>query len=494
MKYIIYCRKSTESEDRQVLSLESQENELKQLAEKQNFPIVKILQESMSAKEPGRPIFNEMIKMINSGKADAILCWKVDRLTRNPVDGGQIQWLLQNNKIKCIQTFEKSYFPNDNVLLMSIEQAMANQYIRDLSMNVKRGNREKLARGEWPNNAPFGYLNDKINKTIIVDPILSKYVIRIFELYATGGNGLWDISNILFKEGLRTKSSKQVLISHIKRILVNPFYMGVMTRDGKFYNGNHKPLISKETFDKAQYVAENRLRPKAKRLFFPLRGFLKCENCGCMLTASLKKGHQYYYCTNGKKICGEHKSYLRENDLYLKTSEIFKKLHFSERKIELMYKASKERLNLDADYSKNILETLQLSLESLKTKETKLLDTFLAEQISKELYDQKVLEILNERVVVKKQIEEARKRQPAFTLEPVKKVFLDASVSAKEFLEGDDLKKRKIIENLLWNFSIKDKNIVNYQFKSPFDIISKVPKNASFSQLLISMLRLELFS
>ena len=422
-----------------------------------------------------------MIKMINLGKADAILCWKIDRLTRNPVDGGQIQWLLQNNKIKCIQTFEKSYFPNDNVLLMSIEQAMANQYIRDLSMNVKRGNREKLARGEWPNHAPFGYLNDQASKKIIIDPMRAKYVVRAFELYITGGNGLWDISKILFDEGLRTKSGKQVLISHVKRILESPFYMGVMTRDGKFYNGNHKPLISKDTFDKAQYVAENRLRPKAKKLFFPLRGFLKCENCGCMLTASIKKGHHYYYCTNGKKICGEHKSYLRENELYLKTSEIFKKLHFSERKIELMYQASKERLNLDTDYSKNILETLQLSLESLRAKESTLLDTYLAQQITKELYDRKVLEIYNDRIVVKKQIEEAEKRQPAFTLEPVKKVFLDASVSAKEFLEGDDEKKRKIIENLLWNFSVKDKNIVNYQFKSPFDIIAKAPKNGNLS-------------
>src|ERR1035437_1537396 len=189
MKYILYCRKSTDTEDKQVLSLESQEKELTDLAEDRNLEIVQILTEKKSAKAPGRPIFNEMMAAISGGKADAILCWKIDRLTRNPVDGGRIQWLLQNNKIKCIQTFEKSYFPNDNVLLMSIEQAMANQYIRDLSVNVKRGNREKLSRGEWNNKAPFGYLNDKVNKTIIVDPIKSKHVKRIFELYITGVYG-----------------------------------------------------------------------------------------------------------------------------------------------------------------------------------------------------------------------------------------------------------------------------------------------------------------
>ena len=274
------------------------------------------------------------------------------------------------------------------------------------------------------------------------------------------------------------------MISHIARILSNPFYMGIMFRNGKYYNGNHQPLISKEVFDKAQYVSENRLRPKAKRLFFPLRGFLKCENCGCMLTASLKKGHQYYYCTNGKKMCNEHKGYIRAEDLNVLASEVFKKLHFSERKIELMYKASKEKLDLNEDYSKNILDTLQLSLESLKTRETKLLDAFLAEQISKELYDQKVLEIQNDRVVIQKQIENAEKLQPVFTLEPTKKVFQQGNTCSKEFLDGDDTKKRKILESLLWNLSIKDKNIVSYQFKSPFDILAKAPKNASLSEML----------
>jgi DNA invertase Pin-like site-specific DNA recombinase len=349
MKYLIYCRKSTDTEDKQVLSLDSQENELREIALKENFEIVKTLRESKSAKEPGRPIFNEMIKMLSSGKADAILCWKIDRLTRNPVDGGQIQWLLQTNKIKCIRTFEKSYFPNDNVLLMSIEQAMANQYIRDLSVNVKRGNREKLARGEWPNHAPFGYLNDKATKTIVVDKTKAKYVQRAYSLYLTGSYGFRDIARILYEEGLRTASGRKVLISHIQRILNNPFYSGIMVRDGKYYNGNHKLIISKSDFDKAQELLADRSRPRLKKLFFPLRGFMKCEVCGCALTASLKKGHHYYYCTNRKEKCDEHKTYMREVYLYDKFADILDNIAFSERKIEHMY-LSASRLLMAAGY------------------------------------------------------------------------------------------------------------------------------------------------
>lgn len=484
MKYIIYCRKSTDTEDRQVLSLESQENELKRLALSRGFEVVSILKESKSAKEPGRPIFNKMMSMINSGKIDAILCWKIDRLTRNPVDGGQIQWFLQNNKIKCITTFEKDYHPTDNVILMSIEQATANQYIRDLSINVKRGNRAKLERGEWPGKAPFGYLNDKSTRSIIIDPVRSKYVIKAFKLYLTGSHGFKEISDILYNEGLRTQSGRKVLKGHLYRIISTIFYTGIMERDGKYYQGKHIPLVSKETFDQAQDVMHGRTRPRPQRLFFPLRGFLKCENCGCALTASLKKGHHYYYCTGNRENCDEHKSYMREIYLYDKVSDVFDSLIFSERKIEIMYQAAEEQLNVNSEYTDNALNTLQNELESLKTKESLLLDTFIAQQITKELYDSKVKEISNSRVVINKQIQELKTKQPSFLLEPVKKVFLEASRAKKEFLEADDFEKRNILENLCWNLSVKDKIIHNISLKSPFSIIAKAPKNGDILTLL----------
>ena len=487
MKYIIYSRKSTDTEDKQALSLDSQERELLDIAEKQNLEVVKTLRESKSAKEPGRPIFNEMMKIISTGKADAILCWKIDRLTRNPVDGGQIQWLLQNNKIKCIRTFEKSYYPNDNVLLMSIEQAMASQYIRDLSINVKRGNREKLARGEWPNHAPFGYLNDKATKTVIIDPIRSKYVLRAYELYLTGSYSFRDITKTLFDEGLRTNTGRKVQINQIQRILCNPFYTGLMERDRKYYEGKHQPIISKQTFDEAQQLLLDSSRPRLKKLFFPLRGFMKCAVCGCALTASIKKGHHYYYCTNRKEVCEEHKSYMRETYLYDVFADVLQNLDFSERKIEIMYQAAKEQLEQDSGYSHKVLETLQSQLESLKTKESLLLDTFLAEQITKELYDSKILTLQNERVSLTKQLKEAKEKEPASVLEPTKNVFLQGSRAMKEFLDGDDFKKRKVLENLCWNLSFKDKSVAQVSLKGGYQAMFKAPKNGTISELLGSL-------
>jgi site-specific DNA recombinase len=484
VKFIIYCRKSTDTEDKQVLSLESQENEFIRIAKSDNLEVIKVFKESRSAKEPGRPVFNEMMQMIADGNADAILCWKIDRLTRNPIDGGQIQWLLQNNKIKCIRTFEKSYYPNDNVLIMGIEQAMANQYIRDLSVNVKRGNRAKLERGEWPNHAPFGYLNDKVTKSIILDPVRSKYVPRAFDLYLTGSHGFKEISTILYNEGLRTRTGKKVLKSHVQRILSTIFYTGLMEREGKYYNGNHQALISKDTFDKAQDVMHGRSHPRPKRLFFPLRGFLKCDNCGCALTASLKKGHHYYYCTGNREHCQEHKSYMRENYLYEKVSKIFEDIHFSERKIELMYKAAKERVGAESQFMEQTLHNLRTQSKALSTKEEKLLDAYIGGKIEQTLYDRKTLDLKNERLSLNQQIRTLESRQPASVLEPTKKVFLEASRAAKEFLEGNEQKKRNILENLCWNLSVKEKNIQTVSLKSPFDIMLKAPKNGDISTLL----------
>ena len=164
MKFFIYCRKSSEDSNRQVQSIEDQKKVMLDLAELKGFEVVHIFEESMSAKKPGRPKFNEMIERIHNGEAQGIITWKLDRLARNPIDGGSINWLLQENVIKKIITNDREYNPGDNVLMMSVEFGMATQYIQDLSKNVRRGIRSKIEKGWLPNMAPIGYLNDKGRK------------------------------------------------------------------------------------------------------------------------------------------------------------------------------------------------------------------------------------------------------------------------------------------------------------------------------------------
>lgn len=486
MKYIAYCRKSSESEDRQALSIESQEKELLRLAEKENIKIVKILKESKSAKNPGRPVFNEMVKIINSGQADGILCWKLDRLARNPVDGGSISWMLQQNIIKNIKTIEKDYFPSDNVLLMSFEFGMANQYIRDLSVNVKRGLKTKLENGGYSGQAPVGYLNDKANKTIIVDSIKSKFIVRIFELFSTGSYSLNSLRELLHKEGMRTKTGNKISKSLIHKILSSTFYYGITVSHGKYYKGNHTPLISKDLFDKAQNVLTGNSRPKPQKHFFTYRGFVRCDHCGCLFTATKKKGHDYYYCTNGKNICNEHRKYLRSEKLTDLIAPIFDKLKFDNELIEIMYLASKEKIKSDKNYMESSTETTLKLLNAVKDKQNRLLDSFISNLVSKEAYEPKMQELKNEQIELESQLDQnsINNQDPYITLEQIKKVFLLANQSKKDFLEADDLRKRKKLEILLWNLKINNQNVAEIAFKMPYQRMAETPKNATFETML----------
>ncbi|MCR4263851.1 MAG: recombinase family protein, partial [Candidatus Roizmanbacteria bacterium] len=207
MQYFLYARKSTDVEDKQILSIEGQLAELQEIAKREQLNVVEVFIEKKSAKMPGRPMFGEMMARIQKGEAQGIVCWKIDRLARNPVDGGQIQWLLQNGNIAHIQTHDRSYYPADNVLMMSVELGMATEYIRQLSANTSRGLKHKARMGIYPGVAPLGYQNDPTTKTVVVHRKNAKLVKKMFELYASGTVPLYRLSDMLEKAGVLSRGN-----------------------------------------------------------------------------------------------------------------------------------------------------------------------------------------------------------------------------------------------------------------------------------------------
>jgi len=147
MRYIIYARKSSKSEERQVLSIEAQLVELKEFAAKEKLEIVASLCEAQTAKEAGRTKFAEILSLLEQEKADGILAWHPDRLARNSIDGGRIIYLLDTGKIKDLK-FPTFWFENtpQGKFMLQIAFGQSKYYVDNLSENIKRGHRAKLRK------------------------------------------------------------------------------------------------------------------------------------------------------------------------------------------------------------------------------------------------------------------------------------------------------------------------------------------------------------
>lgn len=159
--YVLYGRKSSEARDRQVMSLPAQVEWGKKTATHRKLKLKGIYTEERSAETPhNRPVFDEAIQKLMSGEAQGIICWKLDRLARNPEESGVLIGMIKRGEIKHIVTNDREYSSNDNAVASYLDFGMADQYVRDLSKNVKRGMRHKVANG-WRNGpAPIGYLNN----------------------------------------------------------------------------------------------------------------------------------------------------------------------------------------------------------------------------------------------------------------------------------------------------------------------------------------------
>ena len=205
MKYFLYARKSTDEDDKQLLSIEAQLEELHEYAARERLEVVREFVEKRTAKEPGRPIFNDMLRRVEKGEADALLAWHPDRLARNSVDGGKIIYLVDTGKLAALK-FPSFWFEDtpQGKFMLSIAFGQSKYYVDNLSENVKRGIRQKLRLGWYPGRAPIGYLNEPRLRTIVIDEATAPLVKKLFETYASGETSYRTIADMANRMGLLT--------------------------------------------------------------------------------------------------------------------------------------------------------------------------------------------------------------------------------------------------------------------------------------------------
>ncbi len=397
-KYFLYARKSTDTEDKQILSIPSQLTEVREYARKEQLDIVEVVQEARTAKTPGRPIFDEMIHRIEKGEADGIIAWHPDRLARNSIDGGKIIYLIDTGMITDLR-FPTYRFDNSaqGKFMLNIIFGQSKYYVDNLSENTKRGIREKLRLGEYPGFAPVGYLNDGKGK-ITVDEATAPLVRKLYALCAEGHHTLDELKKLATAFGLVSKRYKRPLaVSNVHRILSNAFYYGVFFYKGEIFQGAHQPIITKDLFDKAQEALKIRCKPTLyKNHYFAFRGLIRCGECGCVLTAERQKGHAYYHCTKRKVECTQ-KGYTREENLALMISEAIEKIAVDDKLFSAMLAELEREKELAKATKIHTDLTRETRAREIDEQLSRLLDLFVDGSISADEYKAKKASLINKK-------------------------------------------------------------------------------------------------
>lgn len=482
-RYYVYLRKSSESEERQELSIPAQREELQALVQRRGLQVLGApLEESMSAKRPGRPLFSQMLDGIENGRADGIICWKLDRLARNPKDGGNLMWSLGQGAIKAIVTPERTYTgTGDDKLLMSIIFGMATKYSDDLSDNVKRGQREALRQGRWPHSPKLGYVRDPETKELLPDPDRFEVVQQLWRHVLRGTPPLDVLALARTTWGLTTPERGRhgghlLSKSRFYKLLHDPFYMGVMSHGGETAAGTHKPMVTREEFAKVQLLLSTKHQsPIAtpERLSFTYRGLIRCGSCGAMVTAKntvnrYGKRYVHYYCCRKERryqYCPE--GAIEERTLEAQAADFLETLRLPPSWERYALKNAAGLLETAENTKERLDQSRRQRTAELDQHLDRLRDLCVRGVISEGDYARDSQRLSQERAAL--QVESASGAEPPSDVELFIERFSFATEAKNAFLNASPVDRRALLSEVTWNLSLRDKTVL-YEAKKPYSL------------------------
>ncbi len=473
--YVVYCRKSSESDDRQAASINEQLSILKQLTANSGLTVVKRFTESKSAKAPRvRKEFEKMIEFIATRKdIKGIITWKLNRLSRNPVDTGTLQWLLQSRVIEEIVTPSKTYTEADSDFIMAVEGAQANRFIRDLREDTLRGIQAKIEQGIAPVLAPLGYKNNTAKpqgKRDIEPSDTWPLVRKLFDLALTGQYSVMDLVGKAHELGLRNSRGNNISKTAMYETVKNPFYTGKFLYKGNLYKGVHKPMLSQAEHDLIQeiYGFASRARPVTHE--FAFNNLIRCA-CGGWYCAEqhikhykngTDQGFVYYRCSRRKDGCPRF--YVKEENLQTQVGAFLGlltiKQHYVDWFIKWLGKKNEDKVAV-RDAQRKQLEKV---LRNVNMRIDRLLQLKLSEGnvngalVGDEEYQTVREKLLKEREEVKQNLDGNDKHFDQVD-DLLVKTFTFAA-RAKKVMAGKDIRKKKILLQAIGaNLTIKNKEI-----------------------------------
>ena len=479
-KAVLYTRVSSDEQKKKGFSLDYQEKQGREYAERNNLQIVRLFTESFSAKKPGRPMFNEMMSYIRKNKIYNLIFLKSDRASRNGVDSAALVYMAEREdfNIHLIQDglcLNKKSRPTD-FLIFEMNNVFANFYPRNLSIEVSTKLLEKAEQGYYPERPPVGYeRKPKLRRAYLqINPEKAPFIKKIFELYSTGQYSYSSLAKRMREDGFSVSNKVSCYKSNIEDILNNPIYVGDFIWKGKrYYDAKHEPIVSRELFAACQNIIKSRANTSATKRDFIFSNMIKCSHCGCFLVGELKKQkYIYYHCTGNRGGDCKRKSYIREEKIEEKILEVFNSFKLSPETLELAKRCLKSEYESQHYYNETRLKKIEEELEKSKQKLNKLFDLFLEGEVEEKLYKKKRNEL-------EEKIEDLSMRHSIYN-----KTGLDLLQKSEFLLElcekasllysrGDVKEKRNLLKIVCSNFSYDGENIT-ISIKKAFQPIVKI--------------------
>ncbi|MFA6991286.1 MAG: recombinase family protein, partial [Candidatus Babeliales bacterium] len=428
-----------------------------------------------------RKQFNQAIDIIKKAKEPyALITDTVDRLQRSFRETPLLDDLRRDGKVE-LHFLREGLVVSKNSNSSQMQQwnigvVFASSYVLQLSDNVKRSKEQCTLNGQWTSKAPFGYKNVVVssNKKIIeIDPQSAPFVVKIFELYATGNHSFQTIADEMNLLGMKSAAGKYIMRTKVENTLKNPFYYGVMKVKGELYKHNYPSLISEWLFNKVQDIllghGKVHVQYAGKPILF--RGLIKCAACGCSVVGYLKKGkYMYYSCSNAKGIC--RKVLVREEKLLAPLIKNFENIQLTNEQVEEIVGYLKQSFKHEQDFVKNTQEILHKELNLVQGRLSKLVDMHMDGQIDSETFQAKQKEYKQRQREILLQMQDHVDADESTII--TAKIVLDLARRAKELFLSSNLDEKWQLLNLVHSNFLLDSGKLHCEMREPFSTFAKM--------------------
>lgn len=478
-RYAGSIRKSSESKEKQALSIDSQKKEI--LRAFPDLYITEWFEEAKSAFKPyNRPRFAEMMKMVHEGKIDGILAWHPDRLSRNEIDAANITYALRSGALKDLKFVSYNFINSpDGIQQLQNTLSSSQHYSAKLGVDVKRGLNDKLGMGRMPSLAPIGYTNTKLatrgENKIIDDPERFNVVRKMWDLLLTGNYSVPQVRDIATKQwGLLTPKKRKIGGGRIGytsayNMFSNIFYTGYFMYKGKMYRGDHTPMITMAEFDRVQTLIKEHGKPRAKTHEFAYGcGAMQCGECNYSVVGiekikyikskKITKTYTLYLCANKGKItsCSQKDNTNEievEEQIKAKISKYTIDPEFLHWALDVMKDNDLTEVATKKDITKNVATTIESKQDELK----KLIQMATKGFISDEEFKESRAELDKTINSLKSQLNETESVKNDNLMELTEKAFVFSTYALIGLEKGDKMTKKEIFKSFGMNRTIKDK-------------------------------------